>query len=246
MLKFLSNCSSQRPLCGVPPRLRSGLLVLGAIFLNALMIYPAHSATVKSKAERAANIAGPNSAGSNGAGILDPRTKELVDTRCALCHGREGESASAVYPRLAAQHPDYLVKQLKDFRDGRRKSETMADMVKDLTDAEFTGLAAWFSGRKAAMRVPGDPEFAAVGRYIFVKGNPFSGVPACASCHGDRGHGTHQLPRIAGQHPAYLETQLKEFVKRERTNDNAIMHSVATKLTELELRSVSVYLGGLQ
>jgi cytochrome c553 len=176
----------------------------------------------------------------------EPRVMAIVESRCILCHGREGESASAVYPRLAAQHPDYLQKQLQDFRDGRRKSDTMSDMVKDLKDGEFAGLAAWFGSRKPAFRQPGDSDLAAVGKYVFTRGNSFSGVPACTTCHGDKGHGTHQLPRLAGQHPAYLEVQLKEFGKRERSNDNAIMHSVASKLTELEVRAVSVYIGGLQ
>jgi cytochrome c553 len=193
----------------------------------------------------AALLAGP--AGAQGdPGPIEKRVMEIVDSRCVLCHGREGESASAVYPRLAAQHPDYLLKQLKDFHDGRRKSDTMSDMVKDLNDQEFQGLANWFSSRKAASRRPGDPDLVAVGQYIFTKGNSFSGVPACTSCHGPNGHGTQQLPRLAGQHPAYLEVQLKEFGKRERSNDNAIMHSVASRLTELETRAVSVYLGGLQ
>ena len=244
MLNFLSRSCLQKSLrCQLPnvrqnvrQHVRGALLVLGAIALNAMVASPVFSATVKPKTETATNAIGP----------ADARTKEIVETRCSLCHGREGESASAVYPRLAAQHPDYMTKQLKDFRDGRRKSEAMNDMVRDLTDAEFVNLATWFSSRKAAVRIPGDTDLAAVGRYIFIKGNPFTGVPSCASCHGNNGHGTQQLPRIAGQHPAYLETQLKEFVKRERTNDNAIMHSVATKLTELELRAVSVYLGGLQ
>ena len=66
------------------------------------------------------------------------------------------------------------------------------------------------------------------------------------SCHGATGYGTEKLPRLAGQHPAYIETQLKEFNKRERTNDNSIMHSIAAKLTELETKAVSVYIGGLQ
>lgn len=176
----------------------------------------------------------------------DQRVMEIVDSRCVLCHGREGESASAIYPRLAAQHPDYLLKQLKDFRDGRRKSDTMSDMVKGMKDEEFRGLAAWFSTRKPGFRQPADADLAGVGKYIFTKGNSFSGVPACVSCHGANGHGTQQLPRLAGQHPAYLEGQLKEFGNRERTNDNAVMHSVASKLTALEIRSVAVYIGSLQ
>ncbi|MDK9703617.1 MAG: cytochrome c4 [Sulfuritalea sp.] len=175
-----------------------------------------------------------------------PRIAEIIASRCALCHGPEGESASAVYPRLAAQHPDYISKQLKDFRDGRRKSETMAEMARGLQDEEIAGLAAFFASRKAASRQPGDADFAAVGKFIFQRGNSYSGVPACASCHGANGHGTHQLPRLAGQHPAYLEIQLKEFSKRERTNDNAVMHTVAAKLTELETRAVAIYIGGLQ
>jgi cytochrome c553 len=175
-----------------------------------------------------------------------PRAMEIIESRCALCHGREGEAASAVYPRLAAQHPDYLAKQLKDFRDDRRKSDTMSAMVKDLTDEDIGHLAAWFSSRSAATRKIGDVDLASVGKYIFTKGNTFSGVAACASCHGENGHGTHQLPRLAGQHPAYLETQLKEFGNRARNNDNAIMHSIASKLTELEMRGVSVFIGGLQ
>ena len=175
-----------------------------------------------------------------------PRIAEIIAARCALCHGPDGQSASAIYPRLAAQHPDYIIKQLKDFRDGRRKSDTMTDMTKDLKDDEIAGLAAYFASKKAAARQPGDVDFAGVGRFIFQRGNPYSGVPACTSCHGVNGHGTQQLPRLAGQHPAYLESQLKEFTKRERTNDNAVMHTVASKLTELETRAVAIFIGGLQ
>ena len=178
--------------------------------------------------------------------VSEQRVMEIVESRCALCHGREGVSSSPIYPRLAAQHPDYLLKQLQDFRDKRRKSDTMGDMVKDLKDEEFRGLVAWFSSRKPAFRQPSDADLATVGKYIFAKGNSFSGVPACASCHGANGHGTQQLPRLAGQHPAYLESQLKDFGDRERTNDNAVMHSVASKLTALETHAVAVYIGGLQ
>jgi cytochrome c553 len=180
------------------------------------------------------------------AAAMSPRVMEILASRCALCHGMEGQSANAVYPRLAAQHPDYLAKQLKDFRDGRRKSETMADMAKDLQDEDIAGLAAHFSSKRAGSRQPGDVELAAVGQFIFQRGNSYSGVPACASCHGANGHGTQQLPRLAGQHPAYVEVQLKDFSKRERNNDNAVMHTVAAKLTGLEMRAVAVYIGGLQ
>jgi len=203
---------------------------------NALQLFACLLATL---------VAGPVSAQSTPV-ATDKRVMEIVETRCALCHGREGVSSSPIYPRLAAQHPDYLLKQLQDFRDNRRKSDTMVDMVKDLKDEEFKGLAVWFSSRKPAFRQPSDTDLAGVGKYIFTKGNSFAGVPACASCHGANGHGTHQLPRLAGQHPVYLESQLKDFGERERTNDNAVMHSVASKLTALETHAVAVYIGALQ
>jgi cytochrome c553 len=180
------------------------------------------------------------------AGADDRKIESIIDGRCALCHGPEGESASAIYPRLAAQHPEYMTKQLKDFRDGRRKSETMTEMAKDLTDGEIASLATFFGGKPPKSRRPGDADLAGVGRYIYTKGNKYAGVPDCASCHGANAHGTTQLPRLAGQHPAYLEAQLKEFNKRVRNNDNAVMHTVASKLTELEIAAVSVYLGGLE
>lgn len=176
----------------------------------------------------------------------DRSVASIVDSRCALCHGPEGESASAIYPRLAAQHPEYIAKQLRDFRDGRRKSDTMSEMAKDLTDGEIAALAGFFADKPPKSRRPGDTDLVAVGKYIYVKGNPFSGVPACATCHGPTAHGTAGLPRLAGQHPAYVETQLKEFNKRARNNDNAVMHSIASKLTELEISAVSSYLGGLE
>ncbi len=99
------------------------------------------------------------------ASAVPPRVAEIITTRCALCHGPEGESASAIYPRLAAQHPDYLNKQLKDFRDGRRKSDTMTDMAKDLQDEDIAALSSFFASKKAGGRQPGDVDLAGVGKY---------------------------------------------------------------------------------
>jgi len=91
---------------------------------------------------------------------------------------------------------------------------------------------------------PKNPQLASVGRYIFTSGNPYSGVPACASCHGANALGAANLPRLAGQFSGYLHNQLKSFNKRERTNDNAVMHAVVEKMTELEMAAVAEYLSG--
>ena len=173
------------------------------------------------------------------------RAEEIVGGRCFLCHGLEGESSSPLFPRLAGQHSAYMARQLADFQSGRRKSDTMQAQAAELTPAEMKALGLYFENKQAAPHAPEDRDLAGVGRYIFIKGNPFSGVAACAGCHGAKGLGTAQLPRLAGQHPQYVESQLRLFNKRERTNDNAVMHAIASKLTELEIRAVSEFISTL-
>ena len=172
--------------------------------------------------------------------------QEIVEQKCHLCHGKEGEASSAIYPRLAGQNLDYLAKQLRNFRDGVRKSDTMNEMAADLADDEIQALAEYFSAKPALGHRVRDKALAAVGYYIYHKGNRFSGIPACASCHGEEGLGTQQLPRLAGQHKRYVADQLHAFDRRARTNDNAIMHTIASKLTELEIEAVALYVSGLK
>jgi len=173
------------------------------------------------------------------------RAEQIVAGKCFLCHGLDGDSSSPLFPRLAGQHAEYIARQLTDFKSGRRKSDTMNDMVKDLSPEEMQALGVYFQGKTAPVRQTRDPDLAAVGRYIFHKGNSFSGVAACAGCHGEKGLGTARLPRLAGQQPSYTASQLKQFNSRERTNDNSVMHAIASRLTELEVKAVAEYIGTL-
>lgn len=173
------------------------------------------------------------------------RAEEIVSGRCFLCHGMEGEAASAVFPRLAGQHWEYTFKQLREFKSGKRKSDTMKPQAEELTPAEMKALGVFFESKQVAGREVGDAELVAVGKFVFLRGNQFTGLPSCASCHGAKGHGTPQLPRLAGQHPRYTEDQIKLFNTRERTNDNAVMHTVASKLSELERHAVAAYIATL-
>ncbi|MBK7051047.1 MAG: cytochrome c4 [Rhodoferax sp.] len=167
---------------------------------------------------------------------------ELVNERCSTCHGAQGQSTSPIFPSLAGQNPEYLVKQLKDFRSKKRVSESMAPQVADLTDDNIAALAAFFSSRPAKVNRVTDPDLLPVGRYIFTKGNSWSGVPACINCHGEKAYGTATLPRLAGQNSRYLLGQLKDFNQRTRTNDNEAMHLVASRLSEMETKAVADYL----
>ena len=174
------------------------------------------------------------------------RGEEIVQGKCFICHGAGGESSSPVFPRLAGQNAGYLARQLADYKSGKRKSSTMQPMVEDLSADDFKAVGAYFASRPTVVHAIEDPELAQMGKFIFQRGNPYSGVASCATCHGAAGHGTEALPRLAGQHAQYTENQLKQFNKRERTNDNAVMHGIASKLSELELKAVAAYMSGLQ
>ncbi len=171
---------------------------------------------------------------------------QIVEATCSVCHGADGESASPAFPRLAGQHAGYIERQLRDYKSGKRKSRAMSAIIEQIPDTQFKALGAFFESRPTHTHVVEDAELAQVGRFLFTRGNPYSGVPACTACHGENGHGTATLPRLAGQHSRYVERQLQAFDKRERTNDNAVMHAVASKLTELELRAVAAYVAGLK
>ena len=174
----------------------------------------------------------------------EARAKKIIGGSCFLCHGAEGESASEVFPRLAGQNAEYIAKQLENFKSGKRKSSAMAPMVAELSPDDMAALGRFYGSRPPHKEAPKDAPLAAVGQYIYSQGNRFSGVPACASCHGPDGAGSNALPRLAGQHAAYLDNQPKQFNKRERNNDNAVMHTVVEKMTPLEMAAVSEYLSG--
>ena len=191
----------------------------------------------------AAFVVGAVASAASYAQDSDAKAKKIVGGSCFLCHGSNGESSSEVFPKLAGQHAEYIAKQLANFKSGKRKSTAMADMVTKLSPEDMQAVGKYFE-KMSLPKVPTkELDLARVGEYIYNKGNSYSGVPACASCHGKEAMGTVALPRLAGQFPHYLEAQLKQFNTRERNNDNAVMHSVASKMTALEIAAVAEYLG---
>jgi len=170
----------------------------------------------------------------------------LAQAHCATCHGAAGQSASPGFPRLAGQNERYLVKQLRDFATGARTSSVMKDKASVLNEAGIQALALHYSRQSAASTPSDDAQLVAVGQFIYERGNIYSGLPACLSCHGTQARGTAELPRLAGQHPRYLEQQLQQFSQRQRRNDSAIMNVIASRLSELESRAVTEYLGSLK
>jgi len=171
----------------------------------------------------------------------EARAKKIAGGSCFLCHGERGESTSEVFPRLAGQHAAYTAKQLAAFQSGQRKSSTMAPMVAKLKPDEMLALGKYYEQMSLPREEAKDPQLAAMGRYIYHNGNKQSGLPACASCHGASAEGSATLPRLATQFSGYVNNQLKSFNKRDRTDDNAVMHIIASKMTELEMTAVAEY-----
>jgi cytochrome c553 len=171
----------------------------------------------------------------------EARAKRIAGGSCFLCHGAQGESTSEAFPRLAGQHAEYVAKQLAAFQSGQRKSSAMNEMVAKLTPDEMLALGKYYEKMSLPREEAKDPQLAAMGRYVYHNGNKFSGVPACVSCHGTNAEGAANLPRLATQFSGYIYNQLKSFNKRDRTNDNVVMHVVAEKMTELEMAAVAEY-----
>jgi cytochrome c553 len=173
------------------------------------------------------------------------RAQEIVSERCFLCHGARGEAASELFPRLAAQNADYIAKQLANFKSGERRSDTMKGMAAELSPGDMRALGEFFSRQRSPPHAIRDAALVAEGKSVYAQGGAAIEVPACTGCHGPNGHGSSTLPRLAGQVAAYLEAQLKHFGKRERSNDNAVMHTIAATMTEREMKAVAEYLSTL-
>ena len=171
---------------------------------------------------------------------------QIVDTVCAACHGTDGNSVMAVNPKLAAQHPGYLVKQLAEFKSGKRANAVMTGMASLLSDDDMKNLATYFSSQNLKLGQAKTNGTGSLGEKIYRGGIAATGVPACAACHGANGAGLpKQFPRLAAQHADYTLAQLRTFRTGERANAPMMM-TIATKMTDAEMAAVADYIQGLR
>lgn len=181
------------------------------------------------------------------------KAQNIAAQVCAACHAADGNSIAPANPKIAAQIPEYLHKQLADFKaqGGKkpaRESPIMMPMVANLSEADMKGLATFYAGQKLKPAAAADKNLAALGQKLWRGGNAATGVPACAGCHGPAGAGMPaQYPRIAGQYAEYIASQLKAFKEGGRANDpNGMMRGVTARMTEREIRAVAEYAAGLR
>ena len=180
---------------------------------------------------------------------------------CGACHGINGISVNPQWPKLAGQGEKYLLRQLRDYRNGKRDNLIMRAQTAMLGDEEMADVAAYFATRKpfaATQKEKTEP--LEPGKTLYRQGDPQVGLPACASCHGANGAGkvASALPRLAGQHGAYIRDQLHKFRNaarkekkrppdRLRDNDpNGTMRAVAALLSDARIDALAAYIEGMR
>jgi cytochrome c553 len=177
---------------------------------------------------------------SGGAGSTVAGTLHV----CSSCHGPDGRSISPTFPRLAGQQKDYIVAQLQAFRDKTRAdphAQTyMWGMAARLSDPTIDAIAADYASQAPVAGEPGTSPEIAAGKKIFTEGIPSENLPACMSCHGEKAEGNGPIPRLAGQHRAYLARQLEAFASSARANE--IMHENSKNLNPEQISEVTAYL----
>lgn len=172
--------------------------------------------------------------------------QQTVNNVCAACHAADGNSAISLNPKLAGQHPEYLEKQLMEFKSGKRANAVMSGMAAGLSDAEMKELAAYFAAKPLALAKAKSNGVGSVGEKIYRAGNAATNVPACAACHSPNGAGLpKQFPRLSGQHADYTLAQLKAFRSGERANAPMMM-AIAAKMSDAEMAAVADYIQGLR
>ena len=178
--------------------------------------------------------------------------KEIVTQQCAACHGADGNASASIYPKLAGQHPDYLYKQLMNFKvqpgdkKAKRENAIMGGFASALSENDMRNVAAYLGAQKLTLGTAKVKESIELGQKIYRGGIAEKSVPACAGCHSPNGAGIPaQYPRLGGQHAQYTESQLVSFRDGVRNNSEQ-MSMIASRLSEKEIKAVSDYIAGLR
>ncbi len=165
---------------------------------------------------------------------------------CASCHGADGNSGTPANPKLAQQHPEYLVKQLQEFKSDKRNNPIMKGFAATLSDQDMKNISYWLASKKGKPGAATDKTLVQLGERIYRGGIADRQVPACAGCHSPNGAGIpSQFPRVSGQHADYAAAQLTAFRDGGRKN-SLQMSQIAAKMNDREIKAVSDYIAGLR
>ena len=177
----------------------------------------------------------------------DPALGEQKFTAvCAACHGAGGNSGTPANPKLAQQHPEYIVKQLEEFKSGKRPNPIMQGFASQLSEQDMRNVAAYVGSQQEKPGFAKDKDLVTLGEKLYRGGNQARALPACAGCHSPNGAGIPaQYPRLAGQHADYTYAQLVAFSNGTRKNSPP-MATIAGKLNDHEMHALADYIAGLR
>ena len=197
----------------------------------------------------AALLAAPALAASALAPVAKPDLAkgQAISTQvCGACHTADGSRGSPANPILAGQHPEYLAKQLHEFKSGKRANPIMKGFAGTLSDDDIKNVTAFYASKSAKPGFAKNKDGVKLGEKIYRAGIADKAIPACAGCHSPNGAGIPaQFPRIGGQHADYAEAQLVAFRGGARAN-NVQMTAIAAKLSDVEIKAVADYIAGLR
>jgi len=180
----------------------------------------------------------------------DAAAGKAKSAACGGCHGFDGNSPIAMYPKLAGQNEAYIVKQVKDFKaNSTRQNALMMGMVAALTDADAADIGAYFQAQSLKAAAAFDESKIAKGREIYKGGDMQAGIPACQACHGPKGSGTAGVgfPQVGGQYVEYTLAQLRAFKDGTRSNDDKeLMREIVAKMSDEDLVAVAHYMASLK
>ncbi len=170
----------------------------------------------------------------------------IVAGVCAACHAADGNSMIPANPKLAQQHPEYILKQLQEFKSGKRANPVMMGFAAQMSPEDMRNVAYFVASKTASPGFAKEKETVALGEKIYRGGIADRQIAACAGCHGPNGSGMPaQYPRLSGQHADYTVSQLTQFRDGIRKN-NLQMTQVAAKLNDREIKAVADYIAGLR
>ena len=164
---------------------------------------------------------------------------------CSACHGSDGNSAAADYPKLAGQHASYLASTLRAYRDGSRENAIMAGLAAVLSEEDIADLSAYYATQVVSGGAV-QAELLERGEQLYRFGDTEKGISACAACHGPTGVGLASavFPSLKGQWAGYSEVQLRAF--RDGLRINVMMSGVAQNMSNADIKAVSSYVEGLK
>ena len=188
-------------------------------------------------------------AGASVAGRISPdiaKGRTLANQMCIACHAVDGSRGLSSNPILAAQHPEYIVRQLRDYRDGRRVNAIMQAFAAQLSNEDMVHVAAFYASLPPVHGAATNPELVLMGQRIWRGGIPGINVPSCAACHGATGAGIPaQYPRLAGQHAEVTAAALRAYRSGERAN-NQVMMDISKRLSDREIAALADFIAGLR